>query len=244
MTAPYLSIVIPAHNEEQRLPRTLEQVLAFLRAAPYEWEVLIVENGSTDRTLAVAQEFALAQPGLRALHLEQAGKGRAVCAGMLAARGQYRFMCDADLSMPIEQLERFLPPARTDCDIVIGSREAPGAVRHGEPHYRHLGGRLINLAIRLLALPGLNDTQCGFKCLRAEVAEDLFPRLTLTGWSFDIELLFIARRRGWRIAETPIDWYFNPDSKLRAVRDAVRMLRDILRVRKNALRGRYDGPRA
>lgn len=244
MTAPFLSVIIPAHNEEHRLPRTLRQVWEFLRAAPYAWEVIVVENGSADRTLEVARCFAADHAGVHVLQLASAGKGGAVRAGMLAARGDYRFMCDADLSMPIEQLTRFLPPARPDCDIAIASREAPGAARHGEPLYRHLGGRLINLAIRLLALPGLNDTQCGFKCLRAAAAEDLFPRLTLTGWSFDIELLYLARRRGWSIAEVPIDWHYNPESKLNAVRDALRMLRDILIVRRNARRGRYDDPSA
>lgn len=240
MASPFLSIIIPAHNEESRLPRTLRQVFAFLEKQTYESEALVIENGSADRTLEIAQEFASQHPNLRVIHEEQRGKGHAVRRGMLAARGEYRFICDADLSMPIEEINHFLPPALNDFDIAIGSREAPGAVRYNEPAYRHWGGRAINLAIRLLILPGLNDTQCGFKCFRAETAEKLFRIQTLTGWSFDIEVLYLARRRGDRLKEVPIQWYFDSDSKVHAVSDAIRMIGDIFRIRINAVRGRYD----
>ena len=238
----FLSIVIPAHNEERRLPATLEQMHAFLQVQSYVAQVLIVENGSQDQTYQIAQEYAHANPQFRVLRETERGKGLAVKRGMLEATGAYRFMCDADLSMPLTEINRFLPPARTGFDIAIASREAPGAVRYNEPPYRHLGGRLINSMIRLLALPGLNDTQCGFKCFRAGVAEDLFRHQTLPGWSFDIELLFIARRRGYKVIEVPIPWYFNPDSKLSAVQDALKMGLDIFSIRKNALRGMYDRP--
>ncbi len=186
MSAPFLSVVIPARNEETRLPNTLEKALAFLKNQEYSFEILVVENGSSDRTFEVAVEFGRAHPSLRVIREEQPGKGRAVCRGMLEAEGQYRFMCDADLSMSIEQLNRFLPPALENADIAIASREAPGAVRCDEPLYRHLGGRLINFTIRLLILPGLNDTQCGFKCFTAAAAEQVFTRQTIPGWSFDI----------------------------------------------------------
>ena len=238
----FLSIVIPAHNEERRLPATLEQMHAFLQVQSYVAQVLIVENGSQDQTYQIAQEYAHANPQFRVLRETERGKGLAVKRGMLEATGAYRFMCDADLSMPLTEINRFLPPARTGFDIAIASREAPGAVRYNEPPYRHLGGRFINSMIRLLVLPGLNDTQCGFKCFRAGVAEDLFRHQTLPGWSFDIELLFIARRRGYKVIEVPIPWYFNPDSKLSAVQDAFKMGLDIFSIRKNALRGMYDRP--
>ncbi|MBV6396236.1 MAG: Undecaprenyl-phosphate 4-deoxy-4-formamido-L-arabinose transferase [Anaerolineales bacterium] len=236
---PFLSIVIPAHNEATRLPHTLEQALAFLKTQPYDSEILVVENGSADRTFDIAQEFARRHLALRALRETERGKGRAVQRGMLEARGQYRFMCDADLSMSIEQLPYFLPPA-SHADIVIASREAKGAQRVDEPLYRHLGGRLINLGIRLLILPRLNDTQCGFKCFTAEAAEKIFPRQTLPGWSFDIEVLYLARRFGFAIREIPIRWRFDAATKLSAVPDALRMLRDIFRIHANALRGKYD----
>ena len=241
MTSPFLSIIIPAHNEEQRLPQTLEQVFAYLKTQSYAAEVLVVENGSTDRTFEVATEYSRANPSLRVIREEQPGKGRAVRRGMLEARGQYRFMCDADLSMSIDQLNHFLSPS-AQTDIAIASREAQGAVRDDEPLYRHLGGRLINLTIRLLILPRLNDTQCGFKCFTAEAAEKIFPHQTLSGWSFDIEILYLARRLGLTIREVPIRWRFHPETKLNAVQDALRMVRDIFRIHANALRGRYDLP--
>ena len=242
MTPPFLSIVIPAHNEELRLPHTLEQALAFLKTQPYAWEIVVVENGSRDRTFEVAESFRRDHPNLRVIREEQSGKGRAVRRGMLDAAGQYRFMCDADLSMSIEQIERSLPPALAGADIAIASREARGAVRHDEPLYRHLGGRLVNLIIRLLILPGLNDTQCGFKCFSAEAAQKVFPRQTLSGWSFDIEILYLARRLGLSVREIPIHWRFHAATKLNAVQDALRMVRDIFRIHANALRGRYDLP--
>ena len=244
MSSPLLSIVIPAHNEESRLPRTLEQVFGFLEQQAYAAEVVVVENGSTDRTLEIAQGFAARHPQLRVMHSDGRGKGLAVRLGMLAASGEYRFMCDADLSMPIEEVKRFLPPALPDLDVAIGSREVQGARRYNEPMHRHLGGRFINLLIRLLILPGLQDTQCGFKCFRAAVAQDLFQHQTLNGWSFDIELLYIAYRRGYRVVEVPVDWYYRPESKVSALRDAVRMISDIFRIHSNGRRGLYDAPQS
>ncbi len=236
---PFLSIIIPAHNEQNRLPGTLEQIFHFLEQQSYPSEVIVVENESADTTLAIAQQFAKQHANMRVLQ-SQKGKGAAVQHGMLNAKGEYRFMCDADLSMPVEEIVKFIPPKLQDFDIAIASREAPGAVRYNEPSYRHWGGRGINLIIQTLILPGLNDTQCGFKCLRAQVAEDIFRRQTLPGWSFDIELLYIARHLGYRIAKIPIHWYYSPDSKVSALRDALRMIQDIFRIHANARRGLYD----
>jgi dolichyl-phosphate beta-glucosyltransferase len=244
LNQPLLSIIIPAHNEEKRLPPTLVQVFAFLDRQNYEAEVLVIENGSTDRTYELAQSYANQHKNLHVIREEGRGKGLAVQRGMLEARGQYRLMCDADLSMPIVEVTKFLSRDTAEFDIAIASREAPGAIRYDEPRYRHLGGRLINLIIRLLILPGLQDTQCGFKCFRAEVADDLFKRQTLMGWSFDIELLFIARRHGYRIIEIPIDWYYRSESKVNALRDAVRMIQDIFQIHRNARRGFYDADRS
>jgi dolichyl-phosphate beta-glucosyltransferase len=237
---PYqLSIIIPAHNEENRLPGTLKQVSDFLDRQTYLAEVIIVENGSQDRTFEIAQAFTGQHAEFRVVRETKRGKGLAIQRGMSEARGAYRFMCDADLSMPVEEVSQFLPPQLTDYDVAIASREAPGSIRYNEPSYRHIGGRAINSLIRVLALPGLQDTQCGFKCFRAEIAEDLFKYQTLPGWSFDIEILFIARLRGYRIVEVPIPWYFNPESKLNAFQEAFRMVKDIILIRKNARRGLY-----
>ncbi len=236
---PSLSIIIPAHNEQNRLPGTLEQIFRFLEQQSFSSEVIVVENASADETLALAQNFARQHANLRVLQSRK-GKGTAVQHGMLNAKGEYRFMCDADLSMPVEEIVKFIPPKLENFDIAIASREAKGAVRYNEPSYRHWGGRGINLMIQTLILPGLNDTQCGFKCFRAAVAEDIFRQQTLPGWSFDIELLYIARRRGYRIVEVPIHWYHFSDSKISAFRDALRMIQDIFRIHANARRGLYD----
>ncbi len=241
MSLPLLSIIIPAHNEENRLPRSLEQIFSFLEQQTYEAEVLVIENGSSDRTLEVARGYAAQHKSLRVVHEPGRGKGLAVRRGMLEARGQYRFMCDADLSMPIEEVNKFLPPNLTGFDVAIGSREVQGAVRYEEPSYRHLGGRFINLAIRVLILPGLQDTQCGFKCFRAEAAESLFRRQRLDGWSFDIEVLYLAQCDGDKIVEVPVNWYYRSESKVSALRDALRMIQDIFRIRANMRRGLYVG---
>ncbi len=237
----FLSLIIPAYNEAHRLPATLDRITRFLGTQTYSAEVLVVENGSRDNTYRIAEEYAQQVPYLSVLREELAGKGRAVRRGMLEACGDYRFMCDADLSMPIEEINRFLPPQLSNFEIAIASREAPGAVRYNEPGYRHAVGRVYNSLIRMLALPGLQDTQCGFKCFRGDLVDELFGRQTLMGWSFDVEILFIARLRGRRIVEIPIPWYFNADSKVRVIRDSVQMGLDLLSIRANAWRGRYRG---
>lgn len=237
---PFLSIIIPAHNEENRLPSTLEQVFNFLARQPYAAEVVVVENGSRDHTYEITQKFAKQYENLRVIRNQERGKGLAIQRGVKEAVGTYLFLCDADLSMPIEEINKFIPPQLEPVDVAIASREAPGAVRYNEPAYRHITGRVFNTLIRLLVLPGLQDTQCGFKCIRAEVARDIFPYQTLTGWAFDVELLYIARRRGYQLVEVPIDWYFNADSKISIVRDSLRMFLDLLKIRRNARCGLYD----
>lgn len=238
MAVPFLSLIIPAYNEEQRLPASLQQVSDFIAAQSYTSEVLVVENGSTDRTFQIASDFAQTHPHFQ-VERSQRGKGAAVRRGMLAAAGSYRMMLDADLSMPVSEINRFLPPQLNDIDIAIASREAPGAVRYNEPPYRHLGGRVINAMIKLLALPGLEDTQCGFKCFSGQAADDLFSKQTITGWSFDIEILYIARRRGYKIAELPIPWYYSEQSHVKPLQDTTRMFFDLLKIRRNAAQGKY-----
>lgn len=239
MSELFLSIIIPVYNEERRLPKTMEQVFSFLEKQSYQAEVIVVENGSQDRTLEVAKSYEKKHSQLRVLVESERGKGRAVRSGMLAAKGEYRFMCDADFSMPVLEINRFLPPRLENIDIAIASREADGAVRYNEPHLRHIIGRIFNTLIRIMVLPDLHDTQCGFKCFRAAVAEDLFRAQTITGWSFDVEVLYIASMRGYKIEEIPIHWYFNAESKINVLRDSFRMGFDLLKIRLNNLRGRY-----
>lgn len=242
MSQPFLSIVIPAHNEESRLPPSLAAIDRFLQQQAYTAEVIIVENGSSDSTFEVAQEYAAAQCHVRALQSPEGlrGKGLAVKQGMLAAGGEWRFICDADLSMRIDELERFLPPQTDGHDIIIASREAPGAVRVDEPEYRHLMGRLNNWIIKAAAISDFEDTQCGFKMFRGPVAEDLFRVQRMNGIGFDVELLFIAKRRGYKVKEVPVTWYYDPYSTMRLWDDSVNMLREIWQIRRNWREGAYE----
>jgi dolichyl-phosphate beta-glucosyltransferase len=239
---PLLSVIIPALNEEHRLPKNLKRVLDFLDAQSFPSEVLVVDSGSHDRTSAIVEKFIPETPNLRLFREEERGKGRAVRRGMLEAGGQYRFICDADLSMPIENINSFLPPKLADFDIAIASREVPGAVRYNEPAYRHWIGRGFNFLVRLLAVPQFHDTQCGFKCFRAEVAEELFSIQRLQGWGFDVEVLFLAMKRGHRVVEVPIPWYFNPDSRVRLLPDSIGMFTDLIQIRRNWRKGVYAPP--
>lgn len=240
MQRPFLSIIIPAYNEETRLPDTLDRVGSFLIRQVYSSEILVIDNNSTDRTPEIIEDYATRYANLIKLSEKTQGKGAAVKRGMLEGRGEFLFMCDADLSMPIEEINKFLPPQLENVDIAIASREAPGAIRYEEPQFRHLGGRLMNYFIQLLALPGLNDTQCGFKCFRSQVAKDLFQYQTLAGWSFDIEILYIARLRGYQITEMPIPWTYHQESKVNPFQDAFKILLDINRIRQNKNQGIYD----
>jgi dolichyl-phosphate beta-glucosyltransferase len=241
-SAPWLSVVIPALNEERRLPATLEKLQAYLSRQPFSHDVWVVDNGSTDRTAELVREYARDYPGLRLTRCPARGKGAAVRAGMLRAGGQFRFLCDADLSMPVEEFEHFYPPRLEDADVAIGSREAAGARRFHEPGYRHLAGRVFSLAVKWLVMRGFEDTQCGFKCFRDSAAEYLFARQRFDGWSFDVEVLFLARRRGLRIREVPVSWYYQSDSRIRLAGDSFRMFLDLIRIRLYDLRGVYARP--
>lgn len=240
--SPWLSVIIPAFNEERRLPATLEKLQGYLSRQSFPYDIWVIDNGSTDRTADLIRDFGRRVPAVRLAQTPSRGKGIAVRTGMLQATGRYRFLCDADLAMPVEEFERFYPPLLNDADVAIGSREAKGAHRFHEPTYRHFTGRVFSLAVKLLVLRGFEDTQCGFKCFRDSVAEDLFSRQRFNGWSFDVEVLYLARRRGYRIREIPIAWHYQSDSRIRLVNDLLRMFADLLRIRWNGVRGVYDRP--
>jgi glycosyltransferase involved in cell wall biosynthesis len=239
MPAPLLSIIIPAYNEADRLPPSLEKVHAFISQQPYQTEVIVVENGSTDDTYALAQAFTQTMPALKVIREEKSGKGLAVRSGMLAATGQVRIFCDADFSMPVEEISKFVPPQLQQMDVAIASRELPQSKRIGEPEYRHWIGRIFNTMVRWSILPGLQDTQCGFKAFSAEVAEQVFRLQTLPGWSFDAEVLVIARELGYRITEIPITWVYKPGTRLNIIRDSLKMAADLWKIRRNARQGMY-----
>ncbi len=240
MSEIYLSVIIPAHNEEQRLPASLEKLHQWLTAQTFTYEVIVVENGSSDATTEVVEMYQERYPHLQLIQSTRRGKGLAVKLGMLAAIGQYRFLADADFSMPVEEISVFLPPLLEGVDVAIASRELVQSQRIAEPGLRHLTGRIFNALVRWLVLPDLQDTQCGFKCFSAQAAQAIFPLQTLEGMSFDAELLFIARRLGYAINEVPINWYYDADSRVRLFADSLQMSVDLLTILRNARRGLYD----
>jgi dolichyl-phosphate beta-glucosyltransferase len=226
-----VSVVVPAFNEEHRLPASLDEIVAYLRQTPWRWELRVVDDGSADGTAAVVERYRERDSRIVLQREPHGGKGAAVKAGLLAAQSDYRFICDADLSMPIRELDRFLPPRLTDADVAIATREGAAARRVGEPFRRHLVGRVFNGLVQLLLLPGLNDTQCGFKMFTRSAAERVFPRLRVDGWSFDIEALYLARRDGLRIVEVPIEWHYRAESRLNVWRDGPAMFVELLKIR-------------
>ena len=235
-----LSLILPAYNEEKRLPECMEKVAKFIKQRGEPIEVLLVENGSHDRTYEMALEYAKKYPWLKVFHEETPGKGNAVRRGMLEGRGKYRMFADVDFSMPIDEISRFIPPELSDYQVAIGSREVKGAVRYNEPATRHFTGRVFNLIVRiLLGLPGIHDTQCGFKSFSAEAAEKLFSVQRINGWAFDAEVLFIAKQYGYKIIEVPVQWYYDGNSKINVIQDSIKMFRELLQIRANYRKGMY-----
>jgi dolichyl-phosphate beta-glucosyltransferase len=237
-----LGVVVPAYNEARRITASLGALAAFLDGQPWTWEIRVVDDGSTDGTAAVVADLARREPRVVLQAEPHRGKGGAVRAGLLASTAAHRFICDADLSMPVHELPLFMPPALGEADVAIGTREGAGARRVGEPLSRHLAGRAFNTLVRWLLVPGIHDTQCGFKMFTAEAVEAVFPHVTVDGWAFDLEALVIARRRGLRIREVPIEWHYREASHLRMLRDGAGMFRELLRIRARARQGLYDDP--
>lgn len=237
---PLVSIIIPAYNEERRLPTSLQRLADYVERQSFPVEVVIADDGSTDNTAAIVERFAVDRPFVVLERIPHGGKGSAIQAGIRRGRGEFLAISDADLAVPIEELGKFLPPALDGYDLAIASREGKGARRIDEPYYRHLMGRVYNLLVRVMAVPRIQDTQCGFKVIRREAARRIFGCQTIKGWGFDVEILFIAQRLGYRIAEVPVTWYYGRGSKIHPLRDTVNMVRDLLQVRLNACRGVYN----
>lgn len=228
----YLSIVIPAYNEEVRIVSTLEAAALYLDAKGYDYEIIVVDDGSSDRTVEKVREAAGKHSGISVVENGvNRGKGYSVRAGVAAARGEFVFFTDADLSTPIEELENFFAAIK-DRDIVIGSRAIKGAhISVHEPLYRELLGRSFSVAVGLLCVSGYTDTQCGAKLFRMEAARKIFPRQKLFRFAFDVELLYLAKRFGFTVTEMPINWRYSTDTRVRPFRDGFRMLYDIARIR-------------
>ena len=240
----YLSVIIPAYNEAQRLEATLRAVHAYLQRQPYAAEIIVVDDGSEDGTASIVRACGGWFPPISVLHNgRNRGKGFSVRHGFLHARGEYLLFSDADLSTPIEEVEKLLAALHEPCDIAIGSRALrESRVEVHQPWYREHMGRLFNVFVQALAVPGIRDTQCGFKCFTREAALALCQRMTAEGFGFDVEMLYLARRLGYRVREIPVVWRNSPQTRVRVWRDSVSMMGDLVRIRWHDLRGRYDGP--
>ena len=246
---PSLSLVIPAYTEAPGIEATISAAVRFLAEQPYDSELIVVDDGSTDQTAAIAASALAGLPNGRLLTIPHAGKAAALRAGFRAATRDQVAFSDADLATPLSYLNQLRDALSEGCDIAIGSREGVGARRFGEPVYRHLMGRGFNLLVRALLLPDIHDTQCGFKLFRRETINAILdrsllyrsagsiagPRVT----AFDVELLVVARALGCRIGQIPVAWTYGRQSKVQPVRDTWYNLHDVLQVRYNRWRGRY-----
>jgi len=229
-----ISIVVPAYNEEKRIRGSLVEACSFLNDTGLDYEMIVVDDGSTDSTSEIVQRLASDIPNLRLVSYEKnRGKGYALRTGVLVTRGDSVLVMDADLSTPMEELWKLMPClAEGQADVVIGSRAlALSDIIRKQPWWRQGMGKIFNSIVRILVIDGFSDTQCGFKLITGKVARELFGRAMVDRFAYDVEILALAARKGYRITEVPIRWINSPESKVNPVKDSLRMLVDILRIR-------------
>ena len=251
MRKPFLSVVIPSYNELKNLKRgVLDSVLEYLESQSYPWEIILTDDGSADGTTEALHAFAKRSNHITVVENIHAGKAPTVTSGMLAASGQWRLFTDFDQSTPISEVEKLLPFIEQGFSVIIGSREMVGAVRDEEPWYRRLMGRGFNLVVQIFAVPGILDTQCGFKLFSEEATTTLFNTLYIYGskkerkdaytGAFDVELLYLATKMGFNVKEVPITWFHNETERVSPIKDSLRMFIDILRMRFARIQGKYQ----
>lgn len=240
MNNPSISVIIPAYNEEKRLPNTLRETISYLKDHFEQWEILVVNDGSHDRTADVVLEQAIQTKGVQLLQYgKNRGKGYAVRYGMTRATGDIQVFMDADNSTSIDHIEKLLPYVDKRFDVVIGSRDVDGAtISVHQPKWKELLGDMGNLWIQAWAVPGIKDTQAGFKLFTKKASRDVFPYLTIDRWGFDVEALAVARLKGYKISEQPINWINDPNSKVSA-HAYLEVLKEVVQVRLNVARGVY-----
>lgn len=236
-----LSVVIPAYNEEKRLPKTLSEIDKYLRQQPYQYEIIVVNDGSKDKTAQVVKEMQSQVANLRLVdNKENHGKGWVTRQGLLAGQGDFRVFTDADNSTPISEVEKMWPFFKSGYDLVIGSRDVKGAqVVNSQPWHRVLVGNIFNLMIQfLLGLWGIWDTQCGFKGFSAKAVAGILPKCRINRWAFDPEILVIAKKTGYKIKEVPVIWVNDPNSKVK-LRSTIKMALDLYQIKWNLISGKY-----
>ncbi|HEU0165904.1 MAG TPA: dolichyl-phosphate beta-glucosyltransferase [Thermomicrobiales bacterium] len=244
-----VAIVLPAYNEQERIAATLETVWRFFAERRIAAEIIVADDGSTDNTLEIANAFAASHRNITVLALPHGGKAKAVLAGLARSNSPIAGFTDVDLAAPLDTWDRCADAFRSGFDVAIASREGSDAARIGEPAYRHVMGRVFNGMVRFLLLPGIHDTQCGFKFFTREALDEILPHCRLYTehdvtsrprvTAFDVELLYIARRRGLKTAVVPVTWIYGESSKVNPITDTFQNFRDVLMVRWNGWRGRY-----
>jgi glycosyltransferase involved in cell wall biosynthesis len=249
MEKPFLSVIIPSYNEQSNLKKKLlDATHHYLTKQAYTFELILADDGSTDGTTQALQAFVKSHAHTKLLELKHKGKGPTVKTAMLDATGRYRLYTDFDQSTPIEELQKMLPFFERGYDMAIGSREVQGAAREREPFYRHLMGKGFNFMVKLLTVRGIHDTQCGFKIMTDELVRDIFPKVSITvkpesdafTGAFDVELLYLAKKAGYRIAEVPVQWKHVHTQRVSPVKDSLRMLLQLMHIKAAVLLGRYE----
>lgn len=243
MNGYFISIIIPAYNEEKRILPTLKEIYDYLSRQDYTYEIIIVDDGSSDNTVQLVKDFiGHNNKGINILmNGENRGKGFSVKRGMLAAKGELIFFTDADLSTPIEEIERCLPYFLNNYDVVIGSRSLPNSdiIIH-QPWYREKMGKTFNFMVNMVLVKGIIDTQCGFKGFKKEAARLIFTRCRINGFSFDVEAIFLSQKFDFKIKEVPIRWKNSALSKVSPVRHPFQMFKDLITIKINDLKGKYQ----
>ncbi len=246
------SIVIPVFNESDKITASLTQILNFMRGFSTSFEIITVDDGSKDTSAVIIEEYARLNPEIVLIKNLHKGKGPTLWTGVTQSKGKYVYICDADLSAPIQELKKLsIWVIDQDYDIVIASREGYGAKRVGEPFYRHLMGRVFNLVVQILLLPGINDTQCGFKLFKGDVARKIFSRLRIYGeeakvldrayfGAFDVEVLYLAKKMGYKVKDVPVVWTYVKTTRLSAISDSIKMVKDLILIKFNYMKGKYN----